>query len=253
MNDEKKINLLSILLPLFLFSALLYFTLHIIDKEDVSTKSILITILTGAVFFYLVNFRLIKASKRGNIFFLIIILVITLGAKIYILRNIKTPIQLFAGYGLLLFSVMATGIYFSVLHYNLKIFEMVLLYTDKDEYVLGESINCSIEIEPNILKRIRKLDISLVMSENTFEANSKVIDEIVYTDLLEVTLSEINNPANIRCEFVVPITGMSSYYGRNNAIFWYLKVMIYSKVSNKEIAKVIDVKPEILLRSKENE
>jgi hypothetical protein len=54
---------------------------------------------------------------------------------------------------------------------------------------------------------------------------------------------------NINGSFEIPADKMSSYLGQYNSIFWYLRLKISSGKLTLEDSVLINVKPEILIRT----
>mgnify|MGYP000863699654 CR=1 FL=1 len=250
MEQKTSNNLLKTVIPLLVYCGLLYQAFFYTDKKPLSYEAFIFIFLSAGLLYYLVNFRLIYVGSRIGVIALLVIMLIAIGIKMYVIRIRYTPRELIGGYGLLMASVLFSGFVFTLRHIRLRILESVSLYTDKQEYVLGEAVNYSVEIEPRGRLYVKKLEIALIMSENSSAGKLGILDEVMYRE--ERILAEdttFTASRNMNGSFVIPPGKMSSYFGQYNSIFWYLKISISSGKLTLEDTVLINVKPEILLRA----
>jgi hypothetical protein len=254
MQNRENVNLVSVLLPLLGATVLFYADLYLIDKGETLDRVAFLSVITSLLVYYLFNVKLIQLSRRKGVIFLQVIVLAIVAAKAFYVRNFISKYHLIFGYGLLLAGLLVSLVVFFKKHFKLSIYETFNVFTDKDEYVLGEGVNVCIEIDPKNNYFINRLDISLVMSENTSGIRGHVVDETVFS--LTETLIEkenINSYKKLDVLLEIPTDGMSSFYGIYNSIFWYVKLTTVISGKETELTTLIDVKPEILLRGLGNE
>ncbi len=249
MQKRQGLELLKTFIPLLIYSVLLYTSFKFIDTKPMSVRTVLLALLSGIVLFYVVNVRLINIGSRGGVFALLIIMLIGFSGKMYVLIPHKGVVHVLAGYGTLMIGLLATGIVFYYKHLKLKVLDSIELNVDKDEFVLNENVNFSIEIAPKYKIDIDKLEVSLVLAENAQDETGKVFDSIVYEDKKVICEHKTFTEQDyLRGELLIPANKMSTFYGNYCMIFWYVKLSVYFKDRPYEISHIIDVKPEILLR-----
>ncbi len=252
MDKRPGLELLKTFVPLILFSVLLYASFHYIDTKPLTAKTVFLALFAVLSLFYVVNFRLVNIGSRRGVFALLVIMLIALILKVYTLWTQKNAFHLLTGYGILIIGLLGTSLVFYFKHLKMRILEAIELHVDKDEYVLNENVNYNVEINPVSSITIDKIEISLVLTENAQVSHGKVLDKIIYEDTKVISSGETFKQEHfLRGVLLIPPSKMSTFYGHYNAIFWYVKLVVFVGTKPYDISRIIDVKPEILLRQED--